>query len=1538
MADRRDGSSSRGAPPPALHGARGKENARHPPLAPDAFAGSAGVKRRVGVDPSDDALLPDGFLLSQMDDDVGEGRSGVTWKSVSPPRHASNPTRAGDAMVNQLLRVGRGNAAAMEQARARSERRRVCEQLEATMGGSRGARATLPSAISEQSEATTGSARPPAASPNVEAAALLADVRALTWAEATPDGRGTLEGPGDLQRGRFSEGSVGRFDSPRVRFDSPRVRLSAAGPSRETAPEKETATETEKTDRSAPAVEAPFQCDWGDGELDDAGFDLAAIAAEAELKARQSRARSGADAAGALRAGSEPDRAGPLPVEKGDGARPTETRTPGPSSDALERRTSLSKEPPNGFALGSSDDALPPLALPEFGDAWIETEGAALSAWRVLNTRRLDDGALEVTARSCGGGSSAGSEPASLRTATLRDMWADSAVSPGDLIRVVRGANEAVDDSRAGGSRVDVSATNGALLVVHPGTLVNSTAVGGSMSCLRRTVLQATVPDGAGGDHAQAAVLGTLSHELSEASLFAAAFGTGPGAKGFFKHSEELVSESAARLFAAGTTEKQALDRLRYVGPGVHKWTRRLVKAQSGGGLLAASAPPPGVECEVLDGPGRRSRGCVALTKVVDAEETVWAPALGLRGVVDAVAVGKLEEEGGGGPREGGGKPRGVVTSGVVPVELKTGYWRSPVEHGAQLALYTLMLGERYRQRVPFGLLHYTRHPGGDARNKKDDETLAIRPGASDLAHLMHRRNQLAAMFAPAASREKASQRGGEPFALGTLPPMEQCASECDRCFVRDACFTVNAALEGGADAMRDPELADMARRVSGHLTEPLARELARWLRLVDLEAAATASRRATPWVPVDAVRRRGGAAADGFSLRKIERPPDAPAPDPRRPHLYRLEMERRSGEARSDGVTDGVTDGIAALRPSDRLVLSREGGAIVVGRAVLATASVFPSGEDPRRTSDEDHPPVGPRDEVSDLSASAAPARIVLEVETEREVRLTGPGSASEGAAWRVDRDDGGATMSGRARAALVSAFSSADAGARTLRRRLFELKPPAFDFTLADEALTSGLTPGGREIVAALNDEQRAAVRLALAAKDYALIAGLPGAGKSATLAALVRAFVDVGKSVLITSHTHGAVDNVLARLPGVGVEDYVRVGGELGKASAETAKHTPGGERHGAKTVAQLAHLADSARVVGATCYAVATEAVILRRRSGRRKRKGLGPEVPSEEHAHDASADGTLDGTLGNAAIPDGRFDVVLVDEAGQMTLPASVAPLLRGAAFVLVGDFHQLPPLVQSEAANAGGLGTSPMQRLAEAHPGAVAELRAQYRMADDLARISNVISYGGRLRAATREVAARAMRLPRPLPDTVPAWLAKASDPNRRVVFLDTIDLGARAHETAGSAKGKPTNAIERDVVLDVLAALVARGADAGACAVLSPYNSQVDAMAADLRREEARGALPAGAEALTIDRAQGRDVEAVVVSLVRANEARDAGRLLADRRRLNVAFTRAKSKLVIVGCGDTLRASPVLEQVMGVVIKHDWIVEVPRNYAGRGR
>ena len=310
----------------------------------------------------------------------------------------------------------------------------------------------------------------------------------------------------------------------------------------------------------------------------------------------------------------------------------------------------------------------------------------------------------------------------------------------------------------------------------------------------------------------------------------------------------------------------------------------------------------------------------------------------------------------------------------------------------------------------------------------------------------------------------------------------------------------------------------------------------------------------------------------------------------------------------------------------------------------------------------------------------------------------------------------------------------------------------------------------------------------------------------------------------------------------------------------------------------------------------------------------------------------------------------------------MTLPASVPALLRGAVYVLVGDPQQLPPLVQSERAGAAGLATSPMQTLADAHPTAAFALRAQYRMADDLAKISNVISYRGRMRAANDAVATRVMRslLVNPETDVLRAfasspagldprdspWLVAASDPARRVVFLDTSDCGARAFETsgeetvregkAGPARGsKHVNAYERGIVARVLAALRARGAAPGSCAVLSPYNSQVDALASDLRRREAatpqtEPPIPEGVEALTIDRAQGRDVDCVVLSFCRANAARDAGRLLADKRRLNVALTRARSKLVLVGHGDTLRASPVLSQVLGVVLENGWMFHLP--------
>ena len=85
--------------------------------------------------------------------------------------------------------------------------------------------------------------------------------------------------------------------------------------------------------------------------------------------------------------------------------------------------------------------------------------------------------------------------------------------------------------------------------------------------------------------------------------------------------------------------------------------------------------------------------------------------------------------------------------------------------------------------------------------------------------------------------------------------------------------MTVNAALEGGAGNLRDGNLVGLSHDIIGHLTGPLTSELSKWLKLVDMEAAVTFTRRATPWMPVPDVRRRGGFAMDGFTLRYLHPP-----------------------------------------------------------------------------------------------------------------------------------------------------------------------------------------------------------------------------------------------------------------------------------------------------------------------------------------------------------------------------------------------------------------------------------------------------------------------------------------------------------------------------------------------------------------------------------------------------------------------------------------------------------------------------------------
>jgi DNA replication ATP-dependent helicase Dna2 len=315
-------------------------------------------------------------------------------------------------------------------------------------------------------------------------------------------------------------------------------------------------------------------------------------------------------------------------------------------------------------------------------------------------------------------------------------------------------------------------------------------------------------------------------------------------------------------------------------------------------------------------------------------------------------------------------------------------------------------------------------------------------------------------------------------------------------------------------------------------------------------------------------------------------------------------------------------------------------------------------------------------------------------------------------------------------------------------------------------------------------------------------------------------------------------------------------------------------------------------------------------------------------------------------------------VCIVDEAGQITLPATLGPLLRARSFVLVGDPHQLPPLVTSKAADEAGLSTPLFQRLAQAHPASVTALPVQYRMAEDIQALPNALVYDGKLRCGNEHVATQTLALkcfargpaskeeeeeqekedasPRracakpvgAIPGVVGAdaatWLLQhVLDPTRRVVFLDTTHVFARFQETAH--EDVVCNEGEARLLLALAATLAVHGGLAQkALGVISPYNRQVNTVR---RLMDAQGLREV--ECLTVDKAQGRDKECVLVSFVRANEERQPGKLLADVRRVNVALTRAKAKLVMVGHAATLKKLPLFEKLLDECQKRKWVVDV---------
>ena len=468
-------------------------------------------------------------------------------------------------------------------------------------------------------------------------------------------------------------------------------------------------------------------------------------------------------------------------------------------------------------------------------------------------------------------------------------------------------------------------------------------------------------------------------------------------------------------------------------------------------------------------------------------------------------------------------------------------------------------------------------------------------------------------------------------------------------------------------------------------------------------------------------------------------------------------------------------------------------------------------------------------------------------------------------------------------------------------------------------------------------LNESQKSAIENSLSCENFFLIHGPFGTGKTRTLVELISQETRQGHKVLATAESNAAVDNILERLMDNKKLNLTRLGHPQ-RVSKHNITQTLAYkvENHKLNKKIKKIHKKIDNMIEKRKVHTKPTPQYrrglgdydILNFASKGKGTRGVSAdkiksmakwiEINQEiDEAHDEikrienrmikdiidSSDVIL-ATNSSAALESiarVKFDVAIIDEASQATIPSVLIPIAKAHRFILAGDHKQLPPTIISD--RAGELEKTLFEELIRKYPHKSQLLNVQYRMNNLLMKFPNQEFYNNGLKSDAS------------VDDININDILDSTQKEEALLFIDTSNVDIEGETHLKDSKSI-VNHIEAEISSNIVNDYLNIGVEEEDIGIISPYADQVKVIQ-DMTPVEVK----------TVDGFQGREKEIIIISTVRSNDNGNIG-FLKDLRRLNVAITRAKRKLIIIGNKNTLKTNPTYDRLIkfceekGVLVK----------------